>query len=84
MYHWRFGMAYDQDPTKRETRTPRLPTNDRIWLSMGFTYQMEEHMWLDFGYTHIWVKDGKVNSGPGSFGERTFNGNGVPSTGLPE
>ncbi len=65
----RFGMAYDQDPTSRETRSPRLPTHDRIWLSVGFTYQLEENMWMDFGYTHIWVKDGKVNQ-TGSFGEQ--------------
>jgi long-chain fatty acid transport protein len=65
----RFGVAYDQDPTKRQTRSARLPTNDRYWLSMGFTYQMKENMTLDFGYTHIWIKDGKVNQG-GSFGDQ--------------
>ena len=64
----RFGVAYDQDPTKRQTRTPRLPTNDRYWLSMGFTYQMQENMTLDVGYTHVFIKDGKVNQ-TGSFGE---------------
>lgn len=64
----RVGMAFDQTPTSRETRSPRLPTNDRIWLSMGFSYDIEENMTLDFGYTHIWLKDGKVNQ-TGSFGE---------------
>lgn len=67
-FTFRFGMAFDQDPTSRETRSPRLPTNDRLWLSTGFTYQLNENMWFDFGYTHIWIKDGKVNS-TGSFGE---------------
>jgi long-chain fatty acid transport protein len=65
----RFGWAFDQDPTKRETRSPRLPTNDRHWLSVGFTYQVEENMTLDFGYTHIFLKDGKVDQ-TGTFGER--------------
>jgi long-chain fatty acid transport protein len=67
---FRFGVAYDQDTTKRGTRTPRLPTSDRYWVAMGFTYAWSENMDIDFSYSHIFVKDGQVDH-TGSQGDRT-------------
>jgi long-chain fatty acid transport protein len=66
---FRFGVAHDQDTTKRSTRTPRLPTSDRYWVSVGFTYQWSENLEVDFGYSHVFVKDGQVNN-EGSQGDR--------------
>ena len=61
---------------KTSARIPRLGVAPSSWsatrsgwLSMGFSYDIEENMTLDFGYTHIWLKDGKVNQ-TGSFGEQ--------------
>ncbi len=66
---FRFGAARDTDPTNRSTRTPRLPTDDRWWLSLGFTYAWSEDMDVDFGYTHVFVRDGHVDN-VGSQGDR--------------
>ncbi len=59
---FRMGTAFDQDPTRNSTRTPRLPTDKRFWLTFGLTYQMNDHMALDFGYAHLWVKNGEVDA----------------------
>ena len=34
----RAGVAYDETPTHIETRTPRLPDDDRTWYSVGATW----------------------------------------------
>jgi long-chain fatty acid transport protein len=54
----RGGLAYDTSPVQDQFRTPRLPDNDRIWLSIGARYKPSPTWWLDFGYTYIWVHDG--------------------------
>jgi len=51
----RAGVAYDQSPTKHHTRTPRIPGQDRTWLAVGASYQVNEDLRLHLGYTHIWV-----------------------------
>ncbi|MGY9106158.1 MAG: OmpP1/FadL family transporter, partial [Alphaproteobacteria bacterium] len=35
----RFGAAYDASPAPDSFREPRVPDNDRIWLSSGATYE---------------------------------------------
>lgn len=49
----RAGIAYDETPTHIETRTPRLPDDDRTWYSIGATWQATEAMEVNFGYTRI-------------------------------
>lgn len=49
----RGGIAYDQTPTSDEFRTPRVPDEDRIWLSAGMSYEMNEHMSLDLSYSYL-------------------------------
>jgi long-chain fatty acid transport protein len=66
---WKFraGAAYEISPITDETRGVRLLDNDRIWLSAGVGYKFSEKLEFDLGYTHIFLKDGKVNiGGPGS------------------
>jgi long-chain fatty acid transport protein len=53
----RAGLAYDTSPVQDQFRTPRLPDNDRIWLSFGARYKPSPNWWLDFGYAYIWVHD---------------------------
>ena len=38
----RAGVAYDETPTHIETRTPRLPDDDRSWYSIGATWKATE------------------------------------------
>jgi long-chain fatty acid transport protein len=60
---FRAGVAYDQSPVPNaETRSVRLPDNDRYWLSLGATYQTSRSSRFDFGYTFIKIKDADINN----------------------
>jgi long-chain fatty acid transport protein len=61
----RFGLAFDESPVPdAEHRTPRLPDNDRIWLSLGSGYQVNDWFSFDVGYTHLFVEDADVDKDP--------------------
>lgn len=65
---WKFrgGLAYDQSPVdSAEFRTPRLPDNNRTWLSLGAQYKPNQDLWFDFGYTYIWVQGGSIDDSGG-------------------
>lgn len=59
----RAGLAFDETPVPdAEHRTPRLPGNDRTWLSFGLSYVMDETLSLDVGYSHLFIDDAKINN----------------------
>ena len=70
-YQWspnlavRAGIGYEISPIKDAVRIPTLPDNDRIWLSAGLSYNITNALKLDFGYSHIFVKDAPINIVPG-------------------
>ncbi len=75
-YRWnekltlRGGVAYDQTPVRAAERTPRLPDNDRTWLSVGASSQVVSNAVLTASYCHIFVADSTVSlgdPGPGNF-----------------
>ena len=57
---FRAGLAVDQSAVDDAHRTPRIPDNDRKWISFGCSYTYSKKMILDFGYTRLLVADGKV------------------------
>jgi long-chain fatty acid transport protein len=57
----RAGLAFDQGAVTDADRTPRIPDGDRTWLSVGGSYAFSKSCSLDFGYTHIWVKESAIN-----------------------
>ncbi len=57
----RTGLAYDQSPIPTETRTPRMPSNDRFWVSVGATYRMNRHWSFDLHYTHVFLLSGHID-----------------------
>jgi long-chain fatty acid transport protein len=67
-YRWsdqtkiRFGVAFDQTPTNDQTRSPRLPDQDRTWVALGVQYKPSKTGILDIGYAHEFIKDAKVNA----------------------
>lgn len=64
----RGGLAYDQSPVdSAEFRTPRLPDNNRTWLSLGAQYKPNQDLWFDFGYTYIWVQGSSIDDRGGRF-----------------
>jgi long-chain fatty acid transport protein len=60
------GLAYDQSPVNNTDRTARLPDNDRYWLSFGGQYRLSNAATLDFGYSHLFVKDTSINQNGGN------------------
>lgn len=53
-----FGLAYDESPVPdAQHRTPRIPDNDRFWLSFGARYAVTEAVRVGASYTHIFVDE---------------------------
>lgn len=57
----RAGLAYDEEAIKDEFRTPRIPGNDRKWLSLGASYKMSPTSTFDIGYAHLFISDVKID-----------------------
>lgn len=60
---WRAGLALDQAPqTAADFVNPRIPDQDRTWLSLGFNYAVSSALSLDFAYAHIFVDDARIDN----------------------
>ncbi|MGV8923812.1 MAG: OmpP1/FadL family transporter [Thermomonas sp.] len=72
----RAGVAMDQSPTNDTDRTPRLPDNDRMLYSVGFSWNASEHISIDAAYQKITIDTPSVNimSSSGSRLAGTFSG----------
>jgi long-chain fatty acid transport protein len=58
----RAGLAFDEEAIPDESfRTPRIPGNDRTWISFGAGYKFREHIDLDFGFSHLFVADTPID-----------------------
>ncbi|MBP5215950.1 MAG: transporter [Alphaproteobacteria bacterium] len=58
----RLGFAYDESAVKYNHRTPRIPDSDRIWYSVGLSYQYTENLSFNFGYTYIYAHKASLNT----------------------
>ena len=60
---WTFrgGIAWDQSPVSDQSRTVRLPDNDRYWLALGAQFKFGKGGALDFGYAHLFVQSPDIN-----------------------
>jgi len=61
----RAGVAIDKSPVSDARRTPRLPDNDRTWLSLGAQWNIGSSFALDVGYAHLFAKDADLNQSDG-------------------
>ena len=60
---FRIGTAYDETPIQSaELRTPRIPGNDRTWLSFGVGYKFSDSLGMDLGYSHLFVDDSEIDA----------------------
>lgn len=58
----RGGVAYELSPVDDPTqRTPVVPDNDRLWLSIGATYKWRPNITLDFAYSHLFFDDDPID-----------------------
>ena len=62
----RAGAAFDQSAVDDNHRTPRIPDNDRKWVSFGASYAFSKKMSVDVGYSRLFISDGKVNLSAGT------------------
>lgn len=62
----RGGIAYEKSPVPDATRTPRVPDNDRFWLSAGASYKLSDTMTANLAYSHVFVKKGGINQTTGA------------------
>ena len=53
----KFGIAWDRTPVADAVRSPRVPDNDRLWLSLGGQWKLGQGGRLDVGYSYLYVKD---------------------------
>ena len=59
----RTGLAWDETPIPSVAlMTPRIPGNDRTWLSFGAGYKMNKHLNFDFGYTHLLIDETAIDN----------------------
>lgn len=71
-YQWspawavRAGLGFERSPVNDQVRAARLPDNDRVWVGAGLTYNWNDRLALELGYTHIFVEDAPVNITPGN------------------
>lgn len=62
---FRTGVALDETPVPKDSlRSPRVPDNDRTWLTLGMTYRHTPNLSFDVGYAHIFVDDPKLKGVP--------------------
>jgi long-chain fatty acid transport protein len=62
----RTGFAYDETPIKNASRRdPRIPDNNRYFLSAGLQYKPLPYLAFDVGYAHLFVPDPQVNFNDG-------------------
>lgn len=57
----RAGMLYDRTPTRDQYRSTIIPDVDRVWASIGATYQISDRLALDASYQHMFAKEGPIN-----------------------
>jgi long-chain fatty acid transport protein len=59
----RTGVALDETPIpSAKRRTPRLPGEDRTWVSLGLTYVANNTFSFDVGYSHLFIDDAKIDN----------------------
>jgi long-chain fatty acid transport protein len=58
----RGGVAQDKTPTHDDTRTPRLPDNDRTLVSIGLTWNATDAFSIDAAYQHISIKSPDIDA----------------------
>jgi long-chain fatty acid transport protein len=60
------GIAYDESPIADAHRTARVPTNDRLWWTVGYGTNLTQNWHLDIAAGYMWMDRLHVN-------EREYN-----------
>ncbi len=69
----RLGVAYDQSPTRNETRNPTIPDSSSRWAAIGLEYRLSPTTKLDLAYGHVAARNAPIAQQ--ATGDNTFRGN---------
>ena len=59
----RAGFAWDQSPTpNKELRSPRIPDQDRYWITVGAGYWWNNCLRFDFAYAHLITPTARIDT----------------------
>lgn len=50
------GFASDENPIAQSHKTARVPTADRLWWTLGATWQFDNRWSFDMAYGYMWMK----------------------------
>ncbi|MEM8877344.1 MAG: outer membrane protein transport protein [Pseudomonadota bacterium] len=62
----RAGAAWEISPIGDESRSVSLPDDDRLWLSFGGSYDYDERLTFNFGYSFITTFNTQIALQPGN------------------
>ncbi|AGB77336.1 long-chain fatty acid transporter FadL [Pseudocitrobacter corydidari] len=67
--NWTFrtGIAFDDSPVPSNYRSISIPDQDRLWLSAGTTYALNEDASVDVGVSYMHGQSVKFQEGPYTF-----------------
>ncbi len=66
----RTGFAFDESPVPgSRVRSPRIPDNDRYWLTAGLSYAVFRNINLHAAYAYLFFNDASINR-TGSTGDQ--------------
>lgn len=67
----RFGLVYDESPVPSDRyRSPRIPDEDRYWVTTGLGWRVSETIRIDLAYARIIVDDPVIDNDTHTAGER--------------
>ncbi len=75
----RGGVAWDETPTSDKFRTARVPDEDRVWFSVGASYNLSDSMSADFAYSYLHAlrkADVTLRNGPLAGSKVEYDGGG--------
>lgn len=49
------GLAYDESPIESAHRTARVPTNDRLWWTVGYSRNLTANWTMDLAAGYMWM-----------------------------
>ena len=58
----RSGVGFETSPIPDAHRNLRLPDADRVWASLGASYQVTDKIGIDVAYSHLFIEDAKVKA----------------------
>ena len=62
----RAGVGYDISPIDTSNRTTNLPDANRVYASIGASYDWNERLSFDAAYSHLFVDRARINIVPGN------------------